>query len=333
LFNTLGVNDKIIVEGSAGSTSTYAIWLTFGHSGPMNSMLRVEDTGHVFGLGAVAVRFEGIDLHLVNKGLITAFDASAIVFGNQGSQFQSDITNSGVIRSDQEAITVIGALTGQNDTLVVHNTGLIEGGDRSWAYYAGTSTVKNLVTNEGFIDGGLVLGKNDDLYDGRKGKVTDGVNGLAGADTLLGGKGNDQLFGNAGSDTIVGGGGNDMVEGGYDKDNLTGGAGNDEFRFFEVVLNGSDADTIRDFSPSAKGNNDVITLSHQVFSNISVGNLASSAFKNLGSGKVDADDRIIYQPSTGHLFYDSDGSGSAARIMFADLAHDPQITYKDFLVF
>ncbi|EFG9941159.1 calcium-binding protein, partial [Escherichia coli] len=60
---------------------------------------------------------------------------------------------------------------------------------------------------------------------------------------------------------------------------------------------------------------------------------AASAFKVLGSGVVDADDRIIYNASTGALYYDADGSGTAfGRVQFATLTGSPTITAADFVI-
>lgn len=68
--------------------------------------------------------------------------------------------------------------------------------------------------------------------------------GGAGNDTINGAAGNDALHGAAGSDALVGGTGNDWLSGGAQNDALRGGAGADVF----VLMNGSRADTAKDFS-------------------------------------------------------------------------------------
>ena len=68
--------------------------------------------------------------------------------------------------------------------------------------------------------------------------------GGAGNDTINGAAGNDALHGGAGSDALVGGTGNDWLSGGAQNDALRGGAGADVF----VLMNGSRADTAKDFS-------------------------------------------------------------------------------------
>ena len=56
-------------------------------------------------------------------------------------------------------------------------------------------------------------------------------------------------------------------------------------------------------------------------------------FKNLTTGgAVDATDRILYNDTTGAIFYDADGSGATAAIQFATLTGSPTITNADFFV-
>ena len=64
----------------------------------------------------------------------------------------------------------------------------------------------------------------------------------------------------------------------------------------------------------------------------SKGVMSSGAFW-IGSQAHDANDRIIYDSSTGALSYDPDGTGSKAAVQFATLGANLKMTYKDFLVF
>ena len=63
----------------------------------------------------------------------------------------------------------------------------------------------------------------------------------------------------------------------------------------------------------------------------SIGTLAASAFQT-GSVALDADDRILYDSSTGRLLYDADGSGGQAAVQFAVLSTGLSLTNADFLV-
>lgn len=85
-------------------------------------------------------------------------------------------------------------------------------------------------------------------------------------------------------------------------------------------------DIIRDFS----ARDDTIRLHLKAFPSLA-GILTVDAFHN-GVAAHDADDRIIYDETSGALFYDADGSGAGAAVMFAGLRHHPAITAADFFV-
>jgi len=61
------------------------------------------------------------------------------------------------------------------------------------------------------------------------------------------------------------------------------------------------------------------------------GALPASAF-HVGNAATDEDQRIIYDQTTGNLYYDADGSGGGAAILFATLHGAPAITASDFQV-
>jgi serralysin len=46
----------------------------------------------------------------------------------------------------------------------------------------------------------------------------------------------------------------------------------------------------------------------------------------------DAEDRIIYNERTGALYYDSDGTGSKAKVKIATLSKNLEMTHNDFFV-
>ena len=64
--------------------------------------------------------------------------------------------------------------------------------------------------------------------------------------------------------------------------------------------------------------------------------MSAAAFvAGAGAGRVagaDASDRIVYNTTTGDLYYDRDGNGAAAAIKFATLVTKPAITNADFVV-
>ncbi|WP_232628224.1 FG-GAP-like repeat-containing protein [Methylobacterium sp. Leaf118] len=127
--------------------------------------------------------------------------------------------------------------------------------------------------------------------------------------TLTGNAFANQIVGNAGADT------------------LTGGTGADTF-VFSAALGGGNIDQITDFSHAA----DTLHLSRSAFSGLSAGTLSAEAFKVIGAGAIDANDRVLYDKATGALSYDADGSGTGAAVQFAILTSRPTIDHTDLFV-
>lgn len=160
------------------------------------------------------------------------------------------------------------------------------------------------------------------------------LQGAGYADVLKGLAGNDWLVGNVGNDTLDGGSGNDTLIGGNGKDTLDGGAGSDLF-VFNVAPNASgNMDTIGDFQSGA----DKIQLSRAIFKafGASASSLTASQFWS-GAGVVkghDADDRVVYNTTTGALYYDADGSGAGAAVQIALIGTSTHanLQFSDFQV-
>jgi Ca2+-binding RTX toxin-like protein len=135
----------------------------------------------------------------------------------------------------------------------------------------------------------------------------------------------------AGDDVLKGGNGNDELRGGLGADLLKGGPGIDHFVFDTDPGIGGNADWIADF---VKGQ-DKLVLDDDVFAGIGVGtvegvNMVAGAFR-LGAAQ-DADDRILYDTSTGGLYYDPDGAGFEAAVLVATLTGAPALAATDILV-
>jgi Ca2+-binding RTX toxin-like protein len=107
---------------------------------------------------------------------------------------------------------------------------------------------------------------------------------------------------------------------------LTGVGGQDSFLFNTPLIN---VDEITDFNVD----DDTIRLDVDIFSSDLVANnsVAGSQFV-IGAGAFDAGDRIIYNSVTGAVYYDSDGTGAAPQIQFAQLDPGLALTNFDFLV-
>lgn len=125
------------------------------------------------------------------------------------------------------------------------------------------------------------------------------------------------IYGNSGHNIIDGGGGHDV---------LVGNAGEDSF-VFSTGLGSENIDRILDFLPGV----DRIGLDDTVFGGLTLGTPGEAAFR-VGATALDADDRIIYDPQTGTLLFDPDGSGAGAATQFASLGKNLDVTAWDFYV-
>ena len=76
---------------------------------------------------------------------------------------------------------------------------------------------------------------------------------------------------------------------------------------------------------------DRIALEVDFFAGLIGSKLASSTFY-IGTKAKDADDRIIYNKTSGALSYDADGSGSMAAVKFATLDKNLKLTASDFIL-
>ncbi|MCA0433612.1 MAG: M10 family metallopeptidase C-terminal domain-containing protein [Proteobacteria bacterium] len=120
--------------------------------------------------------------------------------------------------------------------------------------------------------------------------------------------------GNGLANTIKGGANADTLNGLGGADVLWGGAGKDSFNF-TTALSDSNVDRIMDFNTAQ----DTIRLENAIFTALTrTGALATGAF-NLGSSASEADDRILFDQATGHLYYDADGFGGTDAVKFATI--------------
>ncbi len=165
----------------------------------------------------------------------------------------------------------------------------------------------------------------------------DVINGQGGNDKIDGKSGNDLLRGGAGNDTLVGGAGNDTLIGGAGNDSLVGGAGADKFLYNTNAVFASSAvgkDTIADFKRSQS---DKIILDKTTFSAIT--SAAGTGFSNANDFKITSSAgtstaKIVYDPTTGQLFYNQNGSaaGFGSGGLFATLSGAPTLSASDFVI-
>ncbi len=135
------------------------------------------------------------------------------------------------------------------------------------------------------------------------------------------------LTGNELANTIYGNDGANVLDGREGSDSLVGRAGADTFAF-TTALGANNADLVFGFEHGG----DRIALDDAVFGAIGgPGALNANAFVT-GAAAGDADDRVIYNSGTGQIFYDADGSGAGAAVLFATLQGAPTLSASDFQV-
>ena len=141
------------------------------------------------------------------------------------------------------------------------------------------------------------------------------------------GSGGYDITGNAFAQTIIGDFGSNMLDGKGGSDTLVGLGGADTFAF-TTALGAGNVDLVADFSHGT----DKIALDDAVFSGIGgLGALNANAFV-VGTAAGDADDRIIYDAATGNLYFDADGNGAGAQILFANIGVGTALLASDFQV-
>lgn len=147
------------------------------------------------------------------------------------------------------------------------------------------------------------------------------------SDRLNGGNGDDVLLGEDGRDRLIGGANDDRLNGGSGHDTLTGGAGDDAFIFNTPIGGGTNIDKITDFTSGS----DIIEIDEDyVFAGLSLGSLDPAQFA-VGSA-TGTGPQIVYNASTGALFYDSNGADAGGASKFVIVVGAPVLTASDFLV-
>lgn len=209
---------------------------------------------------------------------------------------------------------------------------LLNGGyGNDWVTYLSSDATLTIALN--LATGGTVGHAAGDVF-----VSIENVQGSAGNDTITGNNAANELRGMYNQDSLSGLGGNDTLDGGRGRDTLVGGAGNDSLTggdaedafVFAGPANQLGVDTITDMT----ANFDEIWLSAAAFRQVGpAGADLTAGFFAIGSAAAERDDRIIYDPTTGALFYDADGSRAiTAAVQIAQLATGLALTASDFVV-
>jgi Ca2+-binding RTX toxin-like protein len=165
-----------------------------------------------------------------------------------------------------------------------------------------------------------------DFGSGSAGPIT-----FANIERLVAGNFNDSLTGNGAAQNLTGQAGADTLWGAGGADTLWGGSGADVFIFRE--MGGANADRVGDFTSGS----DKVHLDDAAFSAIgAMGNFASGDARFWSAAGAtsghDSNDRVIYNTSTGSLYYDADGSGAGAAQLIATLTGLPGVAASDIVV-
>ena len=147
--------------------------------------------------------------------------------------------------------------------------------------------------------------------------------------TINGTDANETLIGTDNqADTLNGGAGNDVLYGGTGNDTLTGGTGADKFVFASVLNSLTNVDTITDFVSGT----DKLVLDDSIFAGLTAGSALTNFVSGSSPAATSAAATILYNTSTGALYYDADGNGSGAAVQFATLSGHPTLLATDFII-
>jgi Ca2+-binding RTX toxin-like protein len=361
-----GTSGRVVNEGSINAIINDSVGVGVG--GPdASSIFSVTNSG-IIRAGSIGVASFGVDgtFTLINTGTIIGGEGSTPAGGDRTGELKwgaftsfgetaDAIIEPNVVETIYNSGRMVGDINlgggadyyeGRNGTI----EGDVFGGAGQDKLFSGVGNDR-LFGGEG--NDQLMGGAGGDLLDGGAGtdtvlylSATAGVSaslsnaatntGEAAGDmyvsieNLTGSSFNDILVGNSAANILSGGAGNDTLRGAAGNDILAGGAGRDIFVFAAPLNAATNVDRINDFSVA----DDTIQLENAFFTALgTTGVLAVGALQINNSGLAsEADDRIIYEADTGNLFYDADGVGGVAGILFGKMTADLPLTNLDFVV-
>jgi len=286
------------------------------------------------GSGDVLVGFGGNDTYIVTQGSEQVFEAagggSDVIYtsvshalaAGQSIEILSAVSNSATNAMDLTGNELANTIYGNNGVNNLRGGGgagdVLVGFGGNDVYYI-TAGSEAVVEAAGGGSDVVYTSVSHTLAAGQEIEVLSAVSNSA--TTAM------DLTGNAIGNAIYANNGVNILNGGAGNDVLFGYGGADSFAF-TTALGAGNVDTIADFASGS----DRILLDDAVFAAIgSPGALNANAFF-AGTAAHDSDDRIIYDSATGNLFYDADGNGAGAAVLFANLSTHPVIAASDFMV-
>lgn len=258
--------------------------------------------------------FDTVDLSLYVTNFTLPDNVEGLIFnGYMGdcTGFGNDLDN--LISGSSSHLYAYGL--GGNDTLV---------GSRTWSHlFGGAGDDQYVMRGSGAIIEEAADEGFDTVFTNSSFHLPQNVEGL----TMLEGA-TGFAEGNELDNVLTGNSGGNFLSGGFGNDTLTGGGGNDTFRIDEPGW----VDHITDFEG---GNHDQILLTSG-FPALTTGldgwQLSGDQFKDLSTGAEDSSDRILYDRTTGEMFYDADGAGGADAILFLVIENKVLLETTDFWI-
>ncbi|MCC5616119.1 hypothetical protein LC605_13790 [Nostoc sp. CHAB 5836] len=351
--NNDGIDDLIIgAYGAKGASDFGQSYVVFGKSTGWSATLNLSNLNGAngFTINGIAygdqsgvsvssagdVNGDGSDDLIIGARLAdpngTDSGQSYVVFGNTGWSATLNLST----LNGANGFTINGIAAGDYSGWSVSSAGDVNG-DRfddliigAWgADPNGTESGQSYV-----LFGGTNIGGTPEVTGTPR---ADTLNGTINKDIIDGKAGNDTIDGKAGNDLLSGGAGNDILIGGAGNDTLVGGIGADRFLYDTNARFDSSAvglDTISDFKQSQ---GDKIVLDKTTFSAITsaVGtgfsNASNFEVTSLGAASTAV---IVYNPVTGQLFYNSNGSVAGFGIggPFAVVTGAPTLVASDFVL-
>src|SRR6185369_5266220 len=273
----------------------------------------VTDVNWTLGAG-----FENVTAAGTGKVDMTGNELANLAIGNAGDNYfnmrSGNDTIQGGAGNDWVDMSRFGAASYGDD--------VIDGGDGfdtvNFAISAGQSSAIVADLTAGMIRGGGIGGA--------------GSASVTSIEHVIGAGFNDSFKGSAVAENFEGREGNDTLDGRGGNDTLTGGTGSDSFVFATAPGTGN-VDLVSDFvsgTDKAAFDNSVFTALG-VDGNFVAGDARFAAGAGFTSGR-DASDRIVYDTSTGNLYYDADGSGAGGAQLVATLQDHPAVAATDITV-
>jgi hypothetical protein len=319
---------KLVNKGDIFSSSSFAVLFQAQKNG---TVINKANGSIVGGFGVLVGNVPGAkNMTVMNDGSIVGL-SQAGVFAIDVSNF--DLTNTGHILGAVYGVAATVATPGATDGPMIENSGVISGG----AIGITTNTLAGLKTtvvnkSGGTIKGGAVSIETNagNLLVENHGKIKGIVAGGTAHDKIVNdGQIKGEVYLGPGNDTFKNAGGTaGRVHGGDGNDTLIAGPHKDQFVFDTPLNPATNVDRVKHFDPGT----DQLFLSKTFFPALSgLGTLTSAEFHK-GTGAHDGDDHIIYQASTGNLYYDPDGTGLSPQIQFAKLDKHLNLHHSDFIV-